>query len=147
MNQNESPYRKFRGTPPGSRWVSRFRRHFIGCYRELTGSPDDLSLLDWRDYHDPESRLVIGDYLLRGDLRLVKIGAAPVDVFDGGLVVSDSCRFYSDFRWCWQSELSYYVSRYGVRVPDEFLEWIRRRHFQRTGLWSELKIGLADLLE
>lgn len=60
-------------------------------------------------------------------------------------------QYLTDGRWEWPADLAYYVRRYHVRLPDEFIAHMERNNFEppelddddmeRLDLWLGLVVG------
>ena len=69
------------------------------------------------------------------------------DFFDSSRQVLGGSSVRTDGEWLWRDDLSYYVRRHDVRIPDDFLESIRRRHYIVPDLDDETLDRCADEAE
>jgi hypothetical protein len=64
-------------------------------------------------------RAPVAAYLRSGNL--LAIGGVFRDWFDPSKVIGEK-QYLSDGVWVWTGDVAYYVERYGVSVPQEFLD-------------------------
>ena len=103
----------------------------VGWYKEFVEdfAPDYAAKLpSMRDFISDEPiphKDVIVAYLRTGELGSVMIGTMR-DVFTGELTgISDHDR--SDGEYEWDEGLAYYVDRYNLRLPQDFVDHILER--------------------
>ena len=98
----------------------------VGFFRELDhGMPGGPSITDSRsgEAHTDETKII--SYLSGGHLLIATPGVVR-DVFspDGPLIGSP--HVMTDGDWAWPRDLPYYVQRYHVALPGDFVEHMRR---------------------
>lgn len=123
------------GSTPTKRALER-----IGFFRELkSGSPDDPSLKDsvrasgGRDEH----KLV--RYLQAGKVLMASPGIVR-DVLDPQAGIIGPLEIRTDGAYAWRSDLAYYVEKYHVVLPAEFLA-----HVQTNGWSVPTSLDIAQL--
>lgn len=109
----------------------------VGFFRELTSVASDLSLrVHAREAEGPWERPLIA-YLSAGALFVGSPG--PVwDVLDGSGPIGIA-GILTDGIWTWPEVLSYYVQKYHIVLPAEFIE-----HAQAQG-WAVPRLKLDEL--
>jgi len=107
-----------------------------GFFSELEhGDPDGVSLIGLRDTGrwDANEKPLAVEYLRSGVL-LVGCPGVVTDVLagsDGGEAEAiGSPHVLTDGEWAWPADLAYYVDRYNVPVPDEFLARMRAANWR-----------------
>ncbi len=102
----------------------------VGFFRELDhGDPNGPKLVEHvSDHPQPdEDRLV--DYL-RGGILLIGSPGVVYDVLDNKAGPVGSPNILTDGVWAWPGDLPYYVEKYHLRLPKEFVEHVRGRSFR-----------------
>jgi hypothetical protein len=95
--------------------------HKAGHFRELVpGDPSGPSLEESRDKLPQELRLLAAQYLRGGSIWATS-GKLVDDWFDGTRGIA-FLEVRTDGMWLWPSYYAYYVEKYGVDVPQEFLD-------------------------
>ena len=96
----------------------------IGFFREMRhGKPTDPSLgAAVRATGDPDETRVV-QYLSAGHVFMASPGLVK-DALDPKGHVIGSLSVLTDGQYAWPSDLAYYVERYHVRLPDEFVSMI-----------------------
>lgn len=74
----------------------------------------------------------IVDYLRNGLVFMSSLGWATCRFPDGPSNEEMGCRDLTDGAWVWPEGLWIYVQRYGVRLPDEFVQHMRQSGFQTS---------------
>ncbi|NRD43807.1 MULTISPECIES: hypothetical protein [Corallococcus] len=97
---------------------------FAGDFRELgSGSDEGPSIVEARGKIPEAERSRIGRYLATG--VVFAVSSWPfADWFTGEKNIAPA-RTHTDGVWHWRADLSYYVLRYGVALPDAFLQRMR----------------------
>ena len=94
----------------------------VGFFRELAhGVPEASSLAEAVNSSPNPSEANILQYLESGEIDCI----APCmlyDYFEPSGHIGDSLYTLSDGEWVWPSDLKYYVRKYHVNLPDEFME-------------------------
>ncbi|MEU4178521.1 hypothetical protein [Streptomyces sp. NPDC026589] len=76
-------------------------------------------------YSDVEE---ITQYLLSGH-DLFSVMGSSEDVMGSGETVLGGDSIYSDGEWIWRGDLCFYVRKYNVRLPEEFLSRMREKQY------------------
>ncbi len=114
--------------------------HKAGFFRELmAGDPSDPSLENSRDKLPQELRPLAAQYL-RGGSIWVTTGMLLDDWFDGTPAVAPEAD-KTDGVWLWPGHYAYYVEKYGVDIPQDFLD-----HMSRQG-WVAPELPEAKMRE
>jgi hypothetical protein len=101
--------------------------HLAGNFRELDdGTPSDPSIQESRDKVPQELRPLAAQYLRRGYIIFASGGMAVDDWFDGTRGIG-SRDVRTDGIWLWPDYFAHYVEKYGVDVPQEFLDHMARQ--------------------
>ncbi|MGE5329546.1 MAG: hypothetical protein ACM3KR_08570 [Deltaproteobacteria bacterium] len=98
----------------------------VGFFRELPhGNKAGQSLAENVSDIPHENEEAIINYLKRGAVLFASPGIM-FDILDveNERIIND-CNIYTDGVWMWCGDLSYYVSRYHVKLPEEFIENIK----------------------
>lgn len=108
----------------------------VGFFRELPhGKDDGESLKDsMHDAPGPYEREAV-EYLRKGVLFIASPGPV-LDVFDGSGPIGTAA-VYTDGVWAWLADLPYYVERYHVALPEEFLQHAKRNDWAMPELSME----------
>ncbi|RKH51115.1 hypothetical protein D7Y23_11065 [Corallococcus sp. AB050B] len=94
---------------------------FAGNFRELTlGSDEGPSLVEARGQISEAERSRIGRYLATGTVFAASSGPLS-DWFTGEKNIAPH-HALTDGVWHWRADLPHYVLRYGVALPDAFLQ-------------------------
>ncbi|MHA7627742.1 hypothetical protein [Corallococcus sp. M7] len=97
---------------------------FAGDFRELEpGSDEGPSIVEARGKIPEAERSRIGRYLASGVVFAVSSGRLS-DWFTGEKNIAPH-HALTDGVWHWRTDLPYYVLRYGVAIPDAFLQRMR----------------------
>jgi hypothetical protein len=102
----------------------------VGFYEELDAgsSFSQGSIHEVRsDAAQPEEDLLAG-YLDQGH-PLIDFTETTRDVVDGVERIIGGSSLRSDNIWTWRIDLSYYVRKYHLKLPTEFVDHVRSRGF------------------
>jgi len=112
----------------------------VGFYRELQhGHRNGPKLVDAvRQGPHPREREIVG-YLTDATTLAAAPGPLVDDVLDGSSEGVAPLEIATDGTWVWPRDLSYYVGRYHVQLPAEFVD-----HMQRHG-WEPRTLTAAEL--
>ena len=118
-----------------------------GFFRELHhGDPLGPSIEDARESLAPTTARDVAAYL-RGGSVLAATGQSTADWFDANKTIGP-LEVRTDGRWMWPGDLAYYVERYSVGLPTEFLAWMRSKAWECHPLSHEgLLAAEAQLFE
>ncbi len=100
-----------------------------GFFRELAhGDPDGPSLarLSGRAPYDDSTKKRIAEYLESGHLYIGCPGTVVDVLAEGNATPIGSPDILTDGEWAWPGDLSYYVSRYRVPVPQDMLDTMEK---------------------
>lgn len=94
----------------------------VGFYKEMEhGKETDDSILEHINKESDDFVSNICNYLESGVVFIVSPGTVT-DVIneDNGAIATPS--IYTDGKWVWPEDLSYYVKNYKLRIPKEFVD-------------------------
>jgi hypothetical protein len=116
----------------------------VGFFRELRhGDPHGPSLMEARGGLSHENRAAILHYL-----RSASILCVAACLFDDALDSSrqsiDNLAIATDGEWKWPTDLPYYVERYEVAIPEEFLAHIQANGWRPPSLSDDELIRIAE---
>ncbi len=112
----------------------------LGFFRELKhGDPDGPWFHEMRDGYGDGNRSAPVRYLTNGAL-LAASGTPACDEFDPSHPLIGPLYVLTDGTWIWPSDLPYYVDRYGVALPEEFLVHAGRQQ------WTPPQLSHEDLV-
>lgn len=104
--------------------------NLVGFYEELDpGSSFSQGSIHSvvSDSAQPDEDLIIA-YLEQGH-PLIDFTETTEDVIDGKWQVIGGSSLRSDNSWTWRIDLSYYVEKYHLRLPGDFIEHMRSLRF------------------
>lgn len=78
---------------------------------------------------------------LRGGEQLMLVAGIARDALDPKHPIIGSPHILTDGAWAWSADVAYYVEKYNLRIPDEFVKAMRS-----TG-WRVPKVADLQLLE
>lgn len=114
----------------------------IGFFRELPyGEEDGDSLKSLVSKLDDPNKSEITDYLKNGILLIASPGLAK-DVLGGNAEIIGGLCILTDGTWAWPSDLAYYVERYSVGLPKDFINWM---HIQQWIVPEKICLELLEL--
>lgn len=117
-------------TSAGKKAMSKGRLKSVGFFRELRhGLPNGPSIRDAIRAEASKDDADLIRYLDAGALMIVS-GVNTYDVFAEHKTCIQQLFIATDGVWMWPSDLSYYVAKYHVALPDEFVELARQRQWQ-----------------
>ena len=94
----------------------------VGFYREMEDAAgDEPSLRDVVGRGDPALKADVVRYLDGGGVLLAYFNLSE-DVLDEGRRTIGPLEIRTDGEWVWPSDLAYYVDRYDVALPADFLD-------------------------
>lgn len=84
-------------------------------------NPDSTRSLvkDFKVEADPRSIQIL-DYLNHGEVTMISL-MESFDVFTGEVIVKTRC-MRTDGEFSWMNTLSYYVEKYNLQLPEEFVK-------------------------
>ncbi len=74
-----------------------------------------------RDVPHPEEARILA--YLRSGTGLIAVACTAHDLLNGEPIGAPDV--FTDGDWCWSAELPYYVERYHIQLPEEFVERMR----------------------
>jgi hypothetical protein len=93
----------------------------VGFFRELSyGDDNGLSLRESINSFPQENEDKTAKYLKNGVLFIACFGVTH-DILDESSDFTTEPHILTDGTWAWFNELSYYVEKYHVKLPDDFL--------------------------
>ena len=110
----------------------------VGFYKELDhGDSDGDSLKEAINKLCLEKLESILLYLHSAKLFIASPGLVE-DVLDGGNIIGP-LSIYTDGEWSWPSDLAYYVKKYKVGLPNDFVE-----HMEAVG-WRVAEFNIEEV--
>lgn len=101
----------------------------VGYYKEMSqGRETDGSIYDYIDKVNPDDKAKICQYLESGVEFIVSPGVT-YDVINPERGTSGIASSYSDGTWLWPGDLAYYVKKYNIKLPDEFIATMRESNW------------------
>lgn len=102
----------------------------VGYYKEMPESKAEAeSILDFINKCNIEDIENICNYLDSGVALIVVPGVAE-DVITPEKGNAGVLSEYTDGTWLWRGDLSYYVRNYNLKLPDEFIETMKRNNWK-----------------
>lgn len=96
---------------------------FIGKYNEISPNKGYPSMRDYMSSERYDGQDVIVRYLKRGKVEAVASGGSKPDVFTGEQIKGE-WSIQSDGEYAWGSELSHYVDKYNLILPEDFVKHV-----------------------
>ena len=130
--------------PKKSRYENNMKVKIICCYKEIPHGKDNLNSI--RDSLSKEmiiDKSKIVKYLENGIVVATSPGTI-IDVLSPDKEIIGNETWYTDGKYLWCSELSYYIERYNLKLDDEFLNYIRSNDWK---IVNKDKIDIACLEE
>jgi hypothetical protein len=116
-----------------------------GYFRERkNGRPEEPSLIELRGQLDPKLVEPMVQYLRAGGL--IAVSTAMVDDVLSGAQKVAMVEVRSDGVWVWPGELAYYVEKYAVGLPPEFIAHVVGRNWQAPVFSREALAALATAI-
>lgn len=99
----------------------------LGFFRELGhGDEDGPSLVEARRTVPAPHQDEVAQYLDAG-CTVATTGVLLDDVLDPGRTAVAALELVTDGAWVWPRDLAYYVRRYNISLPEDFVGDVRRR--------------------
>jgi len=99
----------------------------LGFYEEFwpvgAGTPDG-SIREFLADGPGDLEEKIADYLRKGHEIFASMGVSE-DILGSGGVVLGGGSIYTDGEWIWRGDLGFYLLRYHLRLPEDFVEKVR----------------------
>ncbi|MBQ8708583.1 MAG: hypothetical protein IJ523_10895 [Succinivibrionaceae bacterium] len=112
----------------------------VGFYREmLQGKETDPSIHDVVRKGDPALIENICNYLRKGTLVILSPGVT-MDIFDEKTSISGTGSAYTDGIWLWPDDLAYYVHKYNIALPDDFIKTMKNNNWKNPSYDIDLSI-------
>jgi hypothetical protein len=120
----------------------------VGFFSELPhGSPDGPSLAAAVGQLDDDTASHVAGYLNAGTVIVPTLGTRCVDVLSDEKPDIGPLAICSDGEWAWPSDLGFYVLKYRVGLPVEFIDHARQRGWHPPKLSpEEISIAANDLV-
>lgn len=104
----------------------------VGFFKELPhGEPHSASLSESINQMDDYLVKNITDYLNSGILFIASPGLAK-DILSEKNEIIGSLGVLTDGIWAWPADLGYYVSKYKVGLPMDFVEHMKDNNWQKS---------------
>jgi hypothetical protein len=117
----------------------------VGFFSELPhGMPDGPSLAAAVGQLDEDTARHLAEYLDAGTVIVPTLGSRAFDVLSEERTDIGRLAICSDGEWAWPSDLGFYVAKYRVGLPTEFIDHARRHDWQPRGLSPEEIAAAAD---
>jgi hypothetical protein len=97
-------------------------------FRELRGGANDPSLKDACGLAPLPDRTEVVKYLCSAPPFIASPGVEG-DVLDPSVRVAGPLHILTDGEWAWPAVLAYYVQKYNIGLPQDFLDHIRARNY------------------
>ncbi|MFJ7786642.1 MULTISPECIES: hypothetical protein [Streptomyces] len=118
----------------------------VGFFSELNpgwGLPESGSIRDAVRSSGETDEAEIVSYLLHGTEIWSEMSAGP-DVLDPeGQLLTGIGSLRTDGEWIWRGDLSHYVSRHHVALPDQFVTHIRDSHYSPPKVPESRLVAIA----
>ena len=115
----------------------------IGFYREMSqGKETDPSIHDVVKKGDSTLVEKICSYLSNGTTVIVSPGTT-MDVIDETAGVAGTGSSCTDGIWLWPDDLSYYVKKYNIALPDDFINTMKVNKWNNPG--GDIDLSNEDL--
>lgn len=109
----------------------------VGFFRELKhGGPNQPSLNESASKEPRPDEAKIVSYLRSGNL-LVACPGVGQDALEKGKL-SGPLHIYTDGKWAWPGDLAYYVTKYHVSLPEEFIQQMKANNWEVPHLNREV---------
>jgi hypothetical protein len=114
----------------------------VGFFRELEhGDPAGPEIRDCVRDRPQADEASIATYLRNGVLLICCPGVVG-DILDSNAGPIGSPDILTDGVWAWPGDLCYYLQKYHVRLPDEFVAHLRLKSFRPP---SDREVDVAKL--
>ncbi|EET8529786.1 hypothetical protein ACW2B0_005158 [Escherichia coli] len=92
------------------------------CFKELPycDSDSDISIIESKGMMDKKHIDDVLRYLRGGRIFSISPGLA-FDIFSNAKIPIGTLEIYTDGEWCWYSDLIYYIEKYHISLPLEFM--------------------------
>lgn len=100
----------------------RFKWKFIGEYKEIDGVDTLPSIYDAINEEPYPEKETVLNYLKSAEVYFAS-GRTDNDIFSHEIIPGYSCG-YTDGTYAWSSVLIYYLEKYNLRLPQEFIDYV-----------------------
>ncbi|AKA05129.1 hypothetical protein SAZ_23795 [Streptomyces noursei ZPM] len=118
--------------------------HYEELWLELAGTPDG-KLQDFKQEKGEPDEDRIVQYLRDGEELFSAMGAVG-DILGSEERILGGDSIFTDGEWIWRGDLWFYLSRYHVRLPNEFLTRVREHGYALPVVDEARLISLSDEL-
>ena len=102
----------------------------VGYFKEMSEvKPDAESIFEFINKGKTENKEDICNYLDSG-VALIIVPAVTEDVINPEKGNAGVASEYTDGTWLWRGDLSYYVRNYNIKLPEEFLETMKKNNWK-----------------
>lgn len=99
----------------------------VGFYKEMEhGESCDPSILDNIKIKQYKADIDNICCYLNSGIPLIVCAGTVEDVINPDNGTAGTPTFFTDGRWVWPGDLSYYVKNYNLKLPDEFINTMRQ---------------------
>ena len=110
----------------------------VGFFSELPhGSSDGPSLAAAVGQLDDDTARHVAGYLNAGTVIVPTLGTRCFDLLSEEKPDIGPLAIHSDGEWAWPSDLGFYVAKYRVGLPAEFIDHARQRGWRPPELSAE----------
>ncbi|WP_432001747.1 hypothetical protein [Streptomyces sioyaensis] len=119
--------------------------HYEELWLERAGTPDGKLQDFTREKGEPDEDRIV--QYLRGGEELFSAMGAVGDILGSDERILGGDSVFTDGEWIWRGDLWFYLSRYHLRLPDEFLTRVRENGYAQPVLDEARLIALSDELQ
>ncbi|SOE12109.1 hypothetical protein SAMN06272775_3093 [Streptomyces sp. 2323.1] len=119
--------------------------HYEELWLERAGTPDGKLQDFTREKGQPDEDRIV-QYLRAGEELFSAMGTVG-DILGSDERILGGDSVFTDGEWIWRGDLWFYLSRYHLRLPDEFLTRARENGYALPVLDEARLIALSDELQ
>ncbi|WP_411143417.1 hypothetical protein [Streptomyces sp. x-80] len=118
--------------------------HYEELWLERAGTPDGKLQDFTRETGEPDEDQIV-QYLRAGEELFSAMGTVG-DILGSDERILGGDSVFTDGEWIWRGDLWFYLGRYHVRLPDEFVTRVREQRYALPALDEARLIALSDEL-
>ncbi|MFE1770254.1 hypothetical protein [Streptomyces sp. NPDC059008] len=118
--------------------------HYQELWLERAGTPDGKLQDFTQETGEPDENRIV-QYLRAGEELFSAMGTVS-DVLGSDERILGGDSVLTDGEWIWRGDLWFYLSRYHVRLPDDFLSRVREHGYALPVVDEARLISLSDEL-
>lgn len=119
--------------------------HYEELWLERAGTPDGKLQDFTRETREPDEDRIV-QYLRDGEELFSAMGTVG-DILGSDERILGGDSVFTDGEWIWRGDLWFYLSRYHVRLPDDFLARVREQGYKLPVVDEARLISLSDELQ